>query len=412
MPKKKKKSRAEEINKHRNKDGYYLKTGKKLKNTATLKKENTLVKFLRGMLILLIVLLALFIVFYFNQSAQKKKAEITFTNDPKLDLNDLIDSIASDKLGVDEKNYRVIVNNDINYIKIGLNEDIFDLLLANSILTGSIQNAGGELVEAIENERSNSQELKFKSPNSPKPVKVKLYYGDYLPPPTEVVLIVDDFGSYANSLLDSFCALPPEINFAILPNEPFHREAMLKADSTGHEVLIHIPMEPYDSKKNNPGNDAILVQYSPQKLKSLVNKYLECLPYAIAANNHMGSLATSRSDIMRPVLQELDKHGLFFIDSYTTSNSVVKEVAVEEKIEIWERKLFLDEGKLTNDVMDKKIARLNALAKNNDEIIVIGHCHSKSRLDFIKVFIDKAQRDGFVFSPVSSLKKDKEVIDA
>ena len=145
------------------------------------------------------------------------------------------------------------------------------------------------------------------------------------------------------------------------------------------------------------------MEYNENKVKSLVREYIKRLPLAVGANNHMGSLATSRADIMEPVLQVLKANDLIFIDSYTSANSVVAQVAEKEKMKIWERDIFLDDQKLSDELMDKKIAKLIDISTRSNQIFVIGHCHFKSKLEFIRKFIARAKDSGFKFSGISTL---------
>ena len=385
---------------------------KKLSHGKKLIKKNSLVRILRVTAIIILLIFIGLLAHHFRAIPLIKKAIIRTSINEQVDLNDIIAKAASD-IGVDEKNYSLINEKDNIYIKIGINSEIWHLALVNSILTGKIESAGGTLVSAIEAPSGNYHLLQFQHKSNKKPYLIKIYYGKYTEASPEIFLIIDDFGSYHNELLQEFCQLDKEVNFAILPNEPFYREVMEQADLYEHDILIHIPMEPIDIKNNNPGDDAILVQYNAAKIKSLIKEYIRKIPLAIAANNHMGSLATSQVDVMRPVLQTLKQYGLMFIDSYTSANSVVSQVAREEMMQIWQRDLFLDDNKdLTEKVFTEKMNSLNSIAKKKDQIFVISHSHNKSELEFVKKFIEQAKAKGFRFSAISSLKKTREVTNA
>lgn len=390
-------------------------TGQSKKRSYTrgkkLSRKNAFLSLLRIFAVLIILAVIALAIYHFREIPLFEKVMIKFQESEKVDLNDVIAKVAQD-IGVNEENYNVQIFEDHIYIRMGINPANFDLPLVNSILRGKIESVGGELDSAKESNNSTYQLLQFNHQDSKLPFLIKIYFGSYEKQAPEVVLIIDDFGSYKTQLLEGFCELPGEVNFAILPNEPYHKEVMEKANATGHDILIHIPMEPIDIKHNNPGEDAILVQYSKNKIESLMQQYIRELPLAIAANNHMGSLATSRSDVMRPVLKVLDKEGLFFIDSVTTPNSVVEEVAREELISIFKRDLFLDDKKLSQKLLNDKISQLIKISQRKNRIIVIGHCHSQSKLDFIEKFIDIAVEKGFVFSKISTLIKNKEVSNA
>jgi len=375
---------------------------KKYKLGKKIKRKSPLVGFLRITTIIFLILFLVLIIYHFRSTKLIRKVIVAVSGSEKNDLNDVI-AEAAGNLGVDEKNFKLINKQDHIYIEIGINPSDLDLVLANSIITGKILGAGGKQQFAKEADNGRYQLLQFSHPDNKLPFLIKIYYGKYVASLPEVFLIIDDFGSYNNSLLDEFCELDKEVSFAILPNEPHYEAVMNKANASGHDILIHMPMEPIDIKNNDPGKDAILVEYNENKVKSLVREYIKRLPLAVGANNHMGSLATSRADIMEPVLQVLKANDLIFIDSYTSANSVVAQVAEKEKMKIWERDIFLDDQKLSDELMDKKIAKLIDISTRSNQIFVIGHCHFKSKLEFIRKFIARAKDSGFKFSGISTL---------
>ncbi|MCF7911572.1 MAG: divergent polysaccharide deacetylase family protein [Candidatus Cloacimonetes bacterium] len=396
------------------------KAGKKRKAENRVKKyklgkkrvrKSPLAGFLRTTAIVFIVIFIALVIYHFRSTPPIQKVIIGTTSNPKIDLNDVIAEAAS-SLGVDAKNFTLEKQKNHTYIKLGINHSKWDLVLANSIITGKIESAGGKQLSAIEADNGNYHLLEFSHADNKLPFIIKIYYGKYEASLPEIFLIIDDFGSFNNSLLQEFCELDAEINFAILPNEPYYKEVMEKASESGHDILIHIPMEPIDLKNNNPGKDAILVQYNANKIKSLVREYIKRLPLAIGANNHMGSMATSRADVMRPVLQVLKENDIIFIDSYTSANTVVAEVAESEKMKIWERDMFLDDQKLSDAVLEEKFAKLMDISTRSNQIFVISHCHFKSKLEFAKKFIARAKEAGFKFSAISTLAATKRGINA
>ncbi|MCF7918535.1 MAG: divergent polysaccharide deacetylase family protein [Candidatus Cloacimonetes bacterium] len=359
-------------------------------------------KTLRVLLFIVLLSLVLVVIMRYPDLAGIRKVIVKPPDSDETDLNDIIAATCS-SIGVTESNYSVQNKSDHILIKVGINHNEMDLLLANSIITGKVMAGGGQLANASESANGSYQLLEFKSPKNPKPYLVRLYYGNYERQGKEIYLIIDDFGSYKTPLLDDFCNLDAEVSFAIIPNEHYYQEVMLKADSTHHDILIHIPMEPIDIKNNDPGEKAILVEYSPARIKEYTREYIEKIPLAVGANNHMGSLATSMEKVMTPVLQVLKENGLFFIDSFTTANSIVAKVAAREMVMSSRRDLFLDDYDLKPSTLEKKLVNLDEIAARKDQIIVIGHCHSKEKYDFVNEFIRRAKKAGYRFNRISKL---------
>ncbi|MEJ2520607.1 MAG: divergent polysaccharide deacetylase family protein [Desulfuromonadales bacterium] len=73
----------------------------------------------------------------------------------------------------------------------------------------------------------------------------------FLPPRPELpagplmTIIMDDLGR-SLATAEALIALPEPVTFAILPNEPLATQVADRAHAAGHEVMMHLPMEPED----------------------------------------------------------------------------------------------------------------------------------------------------------------------
>jgi uncharacterized protein len=217
----------------------------------------------------------------------------------------------------------------------------------------------------------------------------------------KVALIIDDFGSNGGELLQSFCKLDQDVSFAIIPGLEYSKTAMKKAADSGHETIIHIPMEPIDYPKIDPGKNAILLSLSTTEIADRVEGYIDALPYCIGANNHMGSAITKNMADMKAVLQVLKKHDMFFIDSATIPESIVAKAAQEVGVSEARRRIFLDMPDTSPENTKAKIKELEKIGAKTGTVIVIGHCHNEKKLEQIRSFIQQCKDLGYQFIPVS-----------
>lgn len=326
----------------------------------------------------------------------------------KLDKNLTISEAigkAAKLLKVSDDLYRSYIGEDAIYFSFGLNRAKLELNYANAILTNIVEQAGGRLISGKEVNHIKHY-VSFQDPKEKRKYVIRLYYAEpdkYARQKKSLAIVVDDFGYFAGTLLDKFCDLDTNVTFAILPGQKYSRTVMKKAEATGHESIIHMPMEPISYPKNNPGPNAIYVDLSKNKIEHLVKKYIKELPYCIGANNHMGSLVTSDSDVMRVVLSVLKSHNKFFIDSKTTSSSIAYDLARKMMMDTDENSLYLDNTALTKENLNKKIQILEEIDK--DKIVIITHCTGEQKYKFLEKFIRKIKQKNFELIPVSQLFK-------
>ncbi len=341
---------------------------------------------------------------------QQKKNTVSIK--PKQEYISVLDAIAHAKLllGVTEENYKNHIGEDAIYISIGIDNSEMDLNYANIIITGQVELIGGKILAGKEKYNGNKQILEIEDPRDSQKYFVTLYYNksqNETKVKTQLAIVVDDFGIRNNKLLDDFCNLNSNVTFAILPDQKFSKHVMNKAAETGHETMIHIPMEPISYPRDNPGANAIYVHLTEKEIKRRMESYIKQFPLCVGANNHMGSFATTDESVMKSVLQVLKKHDLYFVDSRTSQSSIAYNVAKKMLIPTCENQLFLDTPSINKKTLSNKIRQLKYLAKNRNKILVITHCATQDRYDFLKKFIIEIEKLDFELVPVSELFKSK-----
>ena len=215
-----------------------------------------------------------------------------------------------------------------------------------------------------------------------------------------VVIIIDDFGQTGGALLDDFSALPSEVAFAILPDLAKTVATGKLAAATGHDVMIHLPMQALGSG-TNPGKRFIGTETPATDIVALLSDFYAQLPMAIATNNHMGSAATQNETVMNAVLDYLAANHMFFIDSATSGNRMAYNLAKSKGLRSLRRDIFLDVPDNTDATIAAKIQGLGKFAGRREPIVIITHCHNRDKLVALQKFIAQIQAMGVKLISVS-----------
>ncbi|WP_412859608.1 divergent polysaccharide deacetylase family protein [Cytobacillus horneckiae] len=187
----------------------------------------------------------------------------------------------------------------------------------------------------------------------------------------DLAIVIDDFGNHMKGT-DEMLNLPVHLTVAVMPFMPSTGIDAETAWKKGHEVIVHMPMEPKKGKKSWLGPGAITADLSEKEVRKRVEAAIENVPHAVGMNHHMGSKITEDERIMRIVLQVCAEKGLYYLDSKTTENSVIPKVAEELQLPYLENNLFFDDV-YTRAHIDKQARRLFSELDNNKETIAIGH---------------------------------------
>ena len=219
------------------------------------------------------------------------------------------------------------------------------------------------------------------------------------PPAPRLALVIDDMGWDA-ALFDQLLALPAPVTFAIMAGSPRAAEFAARATALGHQVLLHLPMQPAGAGKD-PGPGAIQPGMTGREVDGLVAAQLARVPGASGANNHMGSLATADPVIMSAVLSALRDRGLFFLDSATTPASVARAVAAAVGEPLAINDLFVDN---VRDVTatSERLRDLGHLAAQRGWAVGIGH-PCPSTIAALAAVLPELHAAGIAVVPVGDL---------
>jgi polysaccharide deacetylase 2 family uncharacterized protein YibQ len=216
-----------------------------------------------------------------------------------------------------------------------------------------------------------------------------------------IAIVLDDVGA-APSDVPGALALPGPITLSIMTYAPNAARIATDAHQAGHEIMVHVPMEPVN-RDADPGKNALLTNLSADEIAHRLDWGLAQFQGYVGINNHMGSKFTQNAAGMRVVLEALKARGLLFLDSRTIANSVGDSLAAELGVAHVQRDVFLDDVVDEADIM-KELARTEAIAKKHGMAVAIGHPHPDT-IQALRQWIPAAKARGFVLVPISVIAK-------
>lgn len=225
-----------------------------------------------------------------------------------------------------------------------------------------------------------------------------------LPPrpkgPGNVAIIVDDMGASlkeANALI----AIRLPLTFSVIPSLAKARSVAELAHRAGVEVMVHMPMQPQGYPKQPMEKVGLLVAMDDAEVERRVNGFCEAVPFAVGANNHMGSRFTEDETKMEAVLKVLKQRGMFFVDSRTSPASVGYRVAHSLGLKAGTRQVFLDNVQ-DEGAIKAQLAQVAGIARRAGGAIAICHPHPAT-IRALKTALPALARDGITFVHASDL---------
>ena len=174
--------------------------------------------------------------------------------------------------------------------------------------------------------------------------------------------------------------MPFSVTPSIFPPYRLAHDTPKLAKNLKH-YMVHLPMES-SSAKFNRQYKTILISWNQRQIDDRIKNIRKMFPNARYINNHTGSVLTSNYHSMDMVYSALNKYGFIFIDSYTTSKSIVKKVSSKYHKRYLKRDIFIDNVQNVAYIK-KQIKKGIKKAKKRGYSIIIGHPH-KATLKALK----------------------------
>lgn len=213
-----------------------------------------------------------------------------------------------------------------------------------------------------------------------------------------IAVVIDDMGVDRRRSMQ-VVALPGPLTLAWLPYANGARAQAAAARRAGHELLVHIPMEP--SGIADPGPDAMLTGLPPEELRRRLKAGLSAIDDYVGINNHMGSRFTEDRKAMALVLKEIGRRGLLFLDSRTSGRSVGHALAREMRLPAAVRDVFIDHD-MSPAAVRASLAKLEQVARRQGFAIGIGHPHDVT-IRALAEWLPGLEQRGFTRIPVSAV---------
>ncbi|MFH1803433.1 MAG: divergent polysaccharide deacetylase family protein [Pseudomonadota bacterium] len=218
--------------------------------------------------------------------------------------------------------------------------------------------------------------------------------------PAPVIAIVIDDAGLDQARTARTLDLPGQVTISYLPYARDLQRQVNDARAKGHEVMLHMPMEP-SSAFVDPGPHVLKTEYDRVAILSEISWMLEQFDGYVGINNHMGSKFTSDPAGMQVLMDVLKSRGLLFLDSKTSAKSVGYGLARENSIPALERDVFIDDADDAEKIADM-LQRIERIASKQGYAIAIGHPRDLT-LDALQRWIPEMQAKGFVFVPATNI---------
>jgi polysaccharide deacetylase 2 family uncharacterized protein YibQ len=216
-----------------------------------------------------------------------------------------------------------------------------------------------------------------------------------------IAIVISGLGISAKMTAAALAGLPPGVTLAFAPYSDDVQRWVSEARRLGHEVLLEVPMEPYDFPDSDPGPHTLRAAASEdtniERLKWSLTRFTG---YA-GVTNLLGGRFLGDSDSLEPVMTYLQRRGLLFFDGGPVQRSAAPDVAKNLGAPYVQAASAIDVIQ-TGMEIDERLSDLEARARANGAAAGSGFLYPVT-IDRVTNWAKGLQGRGFVLVPASAI---------
>ncbi len=215
-----------------------------------------------------------------------------------------------------------------------------------------------------------------------------------------IAIVVGGLGIGSSTTAEAMAKLPAPVSFGFAPYGTDLARVAARARAEGHELLLQLPMEPFDYPDNDPGPQTLLISLAPEQNIDRMHWMMSRFQGYVGIANYMGSRFTASDAAIAPVLREVAKRGLMYLDDGTSPRSLAGQIAGASGLPYAKANVVLDAVPTQNEI-DSALARLERVARDAGVAVGVATALPVS-IARIANWAKSAQARGFLLVPISA----------
>src|SRR6202167_5258597 len=221
------------------------------------------------------------------------------------------------------------------------------------------------------------------------------------PDAPRIALIVGGLGVSTSATADAIAKLPGAVTLGFVPYGSEVAVLVSRARIGGHEVLLQVPMEPFQYPDNDPGPQTLLTSLTPPQNIDRLYALMSRFQGYVGVANTMGARFTASEPSFGPILRETAKRGLIFVDDGANPRSLAGRIAGANNLPFARADVILDSVPTPGEI-DRALSRLEMAARERSVAVGFSSALPVS-IDHIAKWAKEAESRGLLLVPISAV---------
>ncbi len=215
-----------------------------------------------------------------------------------------------------------------------------------------------------------------------------------------IAIVVTGLGVGAAKTADAIMKLPGAVTLAFTPYGSDPGKLVERARAQRHEVLLQIPMEPFDYPDNDPGPQTLLTTLNGEQNLDRLHWHLSRFQGYVGLANFMGARFVATDAALQPILREAAKRGLAFLDDGSSPRSVAAAVAGTQALPFSKADVSIDAVPTAAEI-DRALTKLEGIARERGSAIGVASALPVS-IDRIGAWTKALESRGILLVPLTT----------
>src|SRR5690606_10607895 len=222
----------------------------------------------------------------------------------------------------------------------------------------------------------------------------------------KVAIVIGGLGVSQTGTQAALATLPPEVTLAFASGGNSLDRWMQTARQQGHEIVMQVPLEPFDYPQVDPGRNTLTVDAAPAENRDRLYWALSRITNYTGVMNYMGGRFVTSEAAMSPFMAELGKRGLMCLDDGSSARSLAGDLARQAGVPYAAAEVAIDAERERGAIL-KRLDDAERTARAKGFAIATGSAFDVT-VDAVASWVQEAKRRGIEIVPVSALAHDPE----
>ena len=219
----------------------------------------------------------------------------------------------------------------------------------------------------------------------------------------KIALIVGGLGISETATRNAIENLPPEVTLSFAPYGRNLQQWIDRARDAGHEILLELPLEPYDYPANDPGPYTLLTSLDTGENMDRLSWLMSRFTGYFGVTVYQGARFTADRGAMEPLFEALASRGVAFVDTGVSPRSVAENLARNQKLP-WTKGTRTIDLAITPRSIDDALMDLEVTAQEEGMSVGFGSGFPVT-VERAAKWAETLSDRGFVLVPVSHTTK-------